>query len=743
MAWLADAFIGVITVLPGLMVMVFVFVFAGVSSLFARLCGALLKWVTSPLFIKMPYTKPGSIPDGNPIIEAGLSITQGFVNMLLVLILVYIAIATILRLAGYETRRLLVTFILVALLVNFAPVVCGLVVDASNIIMNFFLGEVSGGRHLIANLNNLWEIIKEELVGLKAFSTAFIFTERLEVIFKVAAIGVINLYLGLILLLFACIFVFRYIAIWMLVILSPLAFACYILPVTRKYWTMWWNQLIQWSFIGVTCAFFLYLADLLANLGTQIYGSSAPMIVGDRILPYLVPIGFLMMALIFGLKTSAMGASTVMSLSKRSGKWVGKATWKGLRPNIDRALYRATEKIRGKGKGITTRTIGAGIAKQWGKAPVARWFLPESLRKYGQYRPALLAAAKEAESYDSRTLMDRVYTLADKEEQAAGGAYSVLDRVDAQDVFDAGKRAFGKAFKRKYGRDMSDDELIQNKKFREITGRFLHIARQSGMLGGGFTRKDPRLAIIAAMEGIKGYGDIKDTAGNPLKGEDLIRAAVRKAVGEARQHIAKWEPEILKNKYVMEAMLGQFDRDRWLQVNRQVKRGQDSALNGIDSTFSDFIEKDPGFKDLSAEQIQGKLKDLTPGEIKAKVKLKIETELKEEDLKPKEREKELKIRLEKRLPEALQDPRSAESKAAWKKFTEDIKKLNLGLEGYVKALKDKRIQQTGWRAGGYIPKSERWQGKVGVLTPGKAMMGPSPPEEERKEGYTGGMGPTQ
>ncbi|GAH90576.1 unnamed protein product, partial [marine sediment metagenome] len=384
---------------------------------------------------------------------------------------------------------------------------------------------------------------------------------------------------------------------------------------------------------------------------------------------------------------------------------------------------------------FTTKDIAKGMAKQWGKVPVARWFLPEHLRKYGQYRPAVLAAAKEAESYDSRTLMDRVYTLADKEEQAAGSAYSVLDRVDAQDVFDAGRRAFGK--------DLTDDELIENKKFTEITGRFLQIARQSGFLGGGFTRKDPRLAIIAAKKGIKGYGDIKDAAGNPLQGEDLIRAAVRKAVGEARQHIAKWEPEILKNKYVMEAMLGQFDRDRWLQVNRVVKRGQDSALNGIDSTFSEFIEKDPEFKGKSAEQIQEKLRDLTPKEIEVKVKSKIEAELKEEDLKPKEREKELKIRLDKRLPEALQDPRSKESKDAWKKFSENIKKLNLGLEGYVKALKDKRMQQTGWRAGAYIPIiTERWQGKSALaLTPGKATMGilsptppPAPPPSGRRPG---------
>ena len=67
-----------------------------------------------------------------------------------------------------------------------------------------------------------------------------------------------------------------------------------------------------------------------------------------------------------------------------------------------------------------------------------------------------------------------------------------------------------------------------------------------------------------------------------------------------------------------------------------------------------------------------------------------------------------------------------------------------GREIVGKALKDKRMQQTGWRAGTYVPKSERWQGKVGVLTPGKAVMGLSPPEEEeKKEGYTGGTGPTQ
>ena len=75
--------------------------------------------------------------------------------MILVLILIYIALATILRLAGYETKKLLVTFVIVALLVNFAPVICGLVVDASNIVMNYFVKDLSGGQQLVNSAKSI------------------------------------------------------------------------------------------------------------------------------------------------------------------------------------------------------------------------------------------------------------------------------------------------------------------------------------------------------------------------------------------------------------------------------------------------------------------------------------------------------------------------------------------------------------------------------------------------------------
>lgn len=633
-----DWLVGAIQFIPNTTIAVFSLFVASIASLLAALGGVILNYVISPSFTTLSYTNPA----GNKLIEVGLGITQGFANMLLVLVLVYIAIATILRLAGYETKKLLVTFIIVALLVNFSPVICGLIVDASNIVMNFFLSELTGSKQLINSFGAIWEGIKEGFDWKKAFT----FTGQLDTIFNFLVLAVINLALFLVLLLFAVIFMYRYIAIWILVILSPLAFICYILPATKKYWTMWWNQFIQWSIIGITCGFFLYLAELLASMGTGVYGTASGL--GSSFLPHLVPLGFLIMGLVYGLKTAAMGASTIIGLTKKSGGWVGgRIAQRGIKPALER--MRAKEVV---GK----------ISRWTEKVPVVRWFLPEAVRKYGQMKPAIEKSQQRAKSYSSGTLAHRILKGADTQVDATGNMIEILERGDSQDLFKEAKKL-------KKWKGKSDQEIVDDKSFQEIFGRPINIAMKGGLHSKAL-RSDPRLALIAALTGLPGYSDIKDNAGKPLKGEDLKQAAVRKAVGEARaQHIANWEPEVFENKYVIESTLGQFDRERWLQINRQIKRGQEKSLQGIDSAFSDFVDAN---------------------------KLACETT---EDL-----------------------------GKAWDKYKEHIKIQNQGLEGYAKALGDARVKQTGWREGGYIPKEERWGARAAPpTTPFGAGMGPPPP----------------
>lgn len=308
------------------------------AGLFAQVTGAFLDLVTSPNFISLPYTKPGSFPEGNPIIDSGLSITQSLVNLALVVILVFIALSIALRLKEYASQKTLVRLIAIALLVNFAPVFCGVIVDASNIAMNYFLVGIKEGVSGI-----LTDISTEGLTGaLTRPGTVTIFS----LVARGAILIILNLSIGLAFLLLVFIFLFRYVAIWLLVILSPLAFVAWILPKTKKFWDIWWKQFLQWSFIGIPMAFFLYLA-MGSMAGIRIYfqtGVAAPglesSVTGllDRTFPYFVITAMIYLGFFIGLSTSAMGATSAISFAKWSGRRAkGAAKW-GTRQTAGRFL---------------------------------------------------------------------------------------------------------------------------------------------------------------------------------------------------------------------------------------------------------------------------------------------------------------------------------------------------------------------------------------------------------------------
>lgn len=545
------------------------------------LSGLLLYWVLSPDFIHYSYTNPAG-PHANPIIRMGLSITQGLVNMILVLVLVYIALATILRLAGYETRKLLVSFIFIALIVNFSPVICGLIVDSANILVNFFTSDLSPqnftdkvGHKIDEVLSNIWSVSNFE----GTFGT--IIQGIMAIIFLFILAFILNI--------FTVLFMVRYMVIWLLVILSPLAFAFYILPLTKKYWELWWRQFLNWVFIGVTLSFFLYLGlglfvltenpanPAFSSPGTgSISGGGGGLM--DYFLPIMAAVLFLALGIIYGLSTAAAGASTVIGFAKRAagagvgatrkaGGWTARKALKGMRPTVEKLTH--------------SRQIAGGVANWAQKRRALRWFLPEPLRKYGEYGKAIEDSQPRAKNYSSRTLARRTLSGADLEEHATANVLEVLQRGDAQDLFNEGRGLFGK--------DLTDEQLLDHAQFQKRMGRAIKIARMGGK-HNQILRRDPRLAAIAAATGVKGYGDLKTPAGQPLTGENLKTAGIYKATGEARDHIAQMEPETLLNHDVIRGAMGQWDRDRWLTVSRSVKNGQRYALKTIDSAFSDWID---------------------------------------------------------------------------------------------------------------------------------------------------------
>lgn len=565
-AWY-DFLIGAVTFVPNVFISLIVYLIVMLTSLLAAFGGVMLSWVLSPSFTSLSYTNPAN----NEVIRIGLSITQGFVNMFLVLVLVYIAIATILRLAGYETKKLLVTFILIALLVNFAPVVCGLIVDASNIVMNFFIKELTGSKQLINDLKAFTDVILASFGSWEVFKV----TKQTEIIFTLLVLIVVNILLFFVLLLFALVFLFRYIVIWILVILSPLAFACYILPATRKYWSMWWNQLIHWSIIGIVCGFFLYLAEQLAALGPQEFALATGL--GSRFLPHIVPIAFLFIGLVFGLQTSAMGATGIINLAKRGGKYSGKwAARKGLE-GVGRYIQESSRLKEATGK----------VVKKVEKVPVARWFLPEAIKKYGEFAPAIEKDQAKAKPFSSQTLARRVRTGAAIGTEAVGDILEFVTRGDSEDLFNSYREEkWAKKFKAEHGRKMTTEEIMQRPEFKKRIKRLLQIAKGGGKLND-IIRRAPRLASL--LSGEKWAPDDY----TKLSPED----AVRKATSEAKsQHVRDWEKEEIDFPstgdpalWVIETWM-EKGRGEWTSLE-SVTEGQRTAQNTIDEIFTKWVKK--------------------------------------------------------------------------------------------------------------------------------------------------------
>lgn len=541
-AWY-DFVISAVTFIPMVAISIILLVGVLLTGLLAAFSGEVLTWVTGPNFIATSTAAVTWSYTRNPIVDIGLNITQPFVNMILVLVLVFIALATILRFENYEVKKLLPTFVLVALLVNFSPVICGLIVDASNILMNFFLSEITGGKRLISLLDSVGDTV----VGMVGNWATFRADQNIPLLLMMAVTIVVNLGLFLILLLFAFIFMARYLAIWILVILSPLAFACYILPATRGVFTKWWSQFIQWSVIGITMGFFLYLADQFATLNPTVAVSAAGL--GGAVLPALVPLVFLWLGFTFGLATGAIGGQQVMKFTRGTGKWLGSKGWTG-------AKSWAEEKGR-------TREAAGKAVQTLERVPGVRAFIPQKAREYGQFRPAIDAEQKKAAFQSSPELAHRMATGADYGVKAVANMMEIVDRGDSQDIFNT--------FKKKYNVE-KDEDLYKIPEFQNKMSRWLQIALKGGR-HNNILRSAPRLARFAPGANIPGYGGIS--------GDE----AVSKAVSEARgQHIKNWEREELQDEAVINAGLAR-GRDFWQSVSGQVKKGHEEPLQTMANIF--------------------------------------------------------------------------------------------------------------------------------------------------------------
>jgi hypothetical protein len=289
-------------------------IFIGIGLGFVSLSQLIFSWISDPNFISVSFTGPD-----NYFVYGNWIFVRNFANIGIILGLVYTGLRTALDISTRQTKTTLLKLIAIAFLVNFTPALLGLIIDASHIAMDYFLAE--GGK-----IDFFSEI--KSAVGYIANPD----TSILHAFVQLAAISAGLFIAGITYLVLASIFFMRYIMLWVLIILSPLAFLAFAFPGAEKFWNQWWSSFITWAFVGIPVAFFLFLANRMMNearkqlfwAGTSEKISQALTLqtaVSQSEIPtssfyFIAPVALIYVGLMISLKISPSVKKVIMSTGK-------------------------------------------------------------------------------------------------------------------------------------------------------------------------------------------------------------------------------------------------------------------------------------------------------------------------------------------------------------------------------------------------------------------------------------------
>ena len=314
----------------------------------AFLFGLTGKALNYSIFISVNSQMFRDLATGEGAVTTGWQLTRDVVNIFLIFVLLYIAIATILQISGYGTKELLAILIIVAFLVNFSLVITRMIIDASNILaMGFYEMFPAGGdgqADIAMSFRNAFDAEKivteaEEEKGVNSGESLYL--KKIIVLLFGAALFIVA---GFIFLVLSVLFLIRMVVLLILMVLAPLAFAAHTLPSTRKHASQWWNSLFSQSFFAPAALFMLWLSAGIANssfVGTYVNTDATG--IGDMIgtmieagavggqasgltdfakffINYIIVIIFLCATVIIAKQMGAVGAEAASNMGQRARK---------------------------------------------------------------------------------------------------------------------------------------------------------------------------------------------------------------------------------------------------------------------------------------------------------------------------------------------------------------------------------------------------------------------------------------
>lgn len=198
------------------------------------------------------------------VIYPGWEYLRNLANIFYIVSLVFIGLATIFRLEGYNYKHLLVSLIISALLVNFSLVIAQAVLGLADTVQNTFLPNSlivvrNLGHKLMVEpyYNLLLDPSRSEYGALSSVTQMFfLLAISFGSFFVFGAIAVMLLV--------------RVVVLWVLLMLSPVPYFGSILPFTKSLVKDWWGYFIRYAFFTPIIAFFLRVTNLIVENNSRV-----------------------------------------------------------------------------------------------------------------------------------------------------------------------------------------------------------------------------------------------------------------------------------------------------------------------------------------------------------------------------------------------------------------------------------------------------------------------------------------
>jgi len=251
---------------------------------------------------------------------------RDMLNFSFIIVLLFSAFATIFQVEKYSYKKILLTLVLMALLVNFSYPITRVIIDASNVLMytlvrNLFNGKTGETISLgLAKDSGLAQIASFKGIDVGAVDTSYLL------------ISIIFIFIFIITLLtIALLLLIRSIVLAILIILSPLGFVGSIFPDTAKFAKDFWDELFKYCLFGPIMIFMLSVAvNMLTEINTYFTeGNISGELIKEANFParlafFMVPIVILWLGMGMAQKMGIAGAEAITKRGKDFIKGAGK-----------------------------------------------------------------------------------------------------------------------------------------------------------------------------------------------------------------------------------------------------------------------------------------------------------------------------------------------------------------------------------------------------------------------------------